>query len=184
MVVSSTSHMPISYASSSDSDEQTDDATPALQLGFGNRVGKNTIRDCKRYVWSLFHWNGAEKLDIADELNDITYRTGKKNIKISRNGSQSLERLNEDEGAFILRKAFMTITQMVSDEQSMLYPTVNDDDDEIDHSNEDYVISNQSESDDNNDAEEEELQTPINPVTENRVTQLESSQWFSSSKYD
>ncbi|KAI5667503.1 hypothetical protein M9H77_17356 [Catharanthus roseus] len=51
-----------------------------------------------------------------------------------------------------------TITQMVSDEPSMLYPTVNDDDDEIDHSDEDYVISIQSESDNNNDGEEEDLE--------------------------
>ncbi|KAI5667504.1 hypothetical protein M9H77_17357 [Catharanthus roseus] len=37
-VGSSTPHMPIYNASSSDSDERTDDATPAQQLGFGHRV--------------------------------------------------------------------------------------------------------------------------------------------------
>ncbi|KAI5654476.1 hypothetical protein M9H77_31663 [Catharanthus roseus] len=67
------------------------------------------------------------------------------------------------------------ITQMVSDEPSMLYPTVDDGDDEIDHSDKDYVISSQSKSDNNNNAEEEELQTSVNPVTENIVTQWESS---------
>ncbi|KAI5671272.1 hypothetical protein M9H77_11636 [Catharanthus roseus] len=64
----------------------------------------------------------------------------------------------------------------------MLYMTVNDDDAEIDHSDEDYVASSQSESDDNNDAEEEELQTPIILVTGNTGTQWESSQWYSSSQ--
>ncbi|KAI5673167.1 hypothetical protein M9H77_13531 [Catharanthus roseus] len=42
----------------------------------------------------------------------------------------------------------------------------------------------QSESDDDNDLGEGELQTPINPVIENIVPQWESSQWFSSARYD
>ncbi|KAI5648890.1 hypothetical protein M9H77_34895 [Catharanthus roseus] len=67
---------------------------------------------------------------------------------------------------------------------SMLYPTVNDDDDEIDQSDGDDVVSNQSESDDDNDPEEGELQTPVNPVTKNIVPRWESSQLFSSARYD
>ncbi|KAI5648419.1 hypothetical protein M9H77_34424 [Catharanthus roseus] len=47
-VGSSTPHMPISYASSSDSDEhddeQTNDVTPTQQLEFGHRVGKKITR--------------------------------------------------------------------------------------------------------------------------------------------
>ncbi|KAI5648964.1 hypothetical protein M9H77_34969 [Catharanthus roseus] len=73
---------------------------------------------------------------------------------------------------------------MVSDELSMLCPTVADDEDENDHSDEKYVVSSESESDDNNDAEEEELRISINLVTENTVTQWDSSQWFSSARYD
>ncbi|KAI5661344.1 hypothetical protein M9H77_20667 [Catharanthus roseus] len=76
---------------------------------------------------------------------------------------------------------------MVSDELSMLYPTVNDDDDEIDQSDGDDVFSSLSELDDDNVPVEEELQTPINPVnpvTENIVPQWESSQRFSSARYD
>ncbi|KAI5677317.1 hypothetical protein M9H77_08267 [Catharanthus roseus] len=69
-----------------------------------------------------------------------------------------------------MTKHVTTITQMVSHEPSMLYTTVNNDDAEIDHSDEDYVASSQSESNDNNDAEEEELQTPVIPVTENTMT--------------
>ncbi|KAI5652421.1 hypothetical protein M9H77_29608 [Catharanthus roseus] len=49
------------------------------------------------------------------------------------------------------------IIQMVSHEPSMLYTTVNEDDDEIDYSDEYYVTSSQSKSDDNNDAEEEDI---------------------------
>ncbi|KAI5681605.1 hypothetical protein M9H77_02833 [Catharanthus roseus] len=79
---------------------------------------------------------------------------------------------------------------MVSDEPSMLYSTVNNDDDEVDGSDGVDAISSQSESDDDNDREEGEFQTPqnpinpINPVTENIVPQWESSQWFSSARYD
>ncbi|KAI5668029.1 hypothetical protein M9H77_17882 [Catharanthus roseus] len=72
------------------------------------------------------------------------------------------------------------VTQMASD----------DDDDEVDKSDEDDAISSQSESDDDNDPEEGELQTllnpvnPVNPVTENVVPQWESSQWFTSARYE
>ncbi|KAI5666482.1 hypothetical protein M9H77_16335 [Catharanthus roseus] len=69
------------------------------------------------------------------------------------------------------------VTRMVSDEPSMLYSTVNNDDDEVDGSDEDDAVSSQSELDDDNDPEEREFQTPlnlvnpINPVTENIVQQ-------------
>ncbi|KAI5662495.1 hypothetical protein M9H77_21818 [Catharanthus roseus] len=76
------------------------------------------------------------------------------------------------------------ITEMVSHEPSMLYTIVNDDDDEIDHSDEDYITSSQFESEDNNDAKGEELQSPVIPVTENTMAQWESSQWYSSTRYD
>ncbi|KAI5673236.1 hypothetical protein M9H77_13600 [Catharanthus roseus] len=64
-----------------------------------------------------------------------------------------------------------TLKHIVYDEPSMLYPTVDDDDDENGHSDKEYVISSESESDGNNDTEEEELQTVVNPVIENTVTQ-------------
>ncbi|KAI5654805.1 hypothetical protein M9H77_31992 [Catharanthus roseus] len=53
----------------------------------------------------------------------------------------------------------------------MLHPTVDKDDDENDHSDEYYAVSSESELDDNNDVEEEELQTPVNPIIKNAVTQ-------------
>ncbi|KAI5654985.1 hypothetical protein M9H77_32172 [Catharanthus roseus] len=62
------------------------------------------------------------------------------------------------------------ITQMVSDEPYMLYPIIDEDDDENDHFDEDYAISSESD-DDNSDAKEEDIQTPVNPVMENTVTQ-------------
>ncbi|KAI5665901.1 hypothetical protein M9H77_15754 [Catharanthus roseus] len=60
------------------------------------------------------------------------------------------------------------VTQIVSDELSMLYTTINDDDDEVDQSDGDDVVSHQSESDDDNNPKEGELQTlvnSVNPVT-------------------
>ncbi|KAI5663329.1 hypothetical protein M9H77_22652 [Catharanthus roseus] len=71
-----------------------------------------------------------------------------------------------------------TVTQMVSDEPSMLYTIVNNDDNEVDGLDGDDAISSQSESDDDNDPEEGEFQTPlnpvnpVNPVTENIVPQM------------
>ncbi|KAI5661512.1 hypothetical protein M9H77_20835 [Catharanthus roseus] len=59
----------------------------------------------------------------------------------------------------------------------MLYNTVNNDDDEVDRTDGNDAVSSQSESDDDNDPEGE-FQTPPNPVNP------ESSQWFSSDRYD
>ncbi|KAI5656502.1 hypothetical protein M9H77_25295 [Catharanthus roseus] len=79
---------------------------------------------------------------------------------------------------------------MVFDEPSMLYSTVNNDDDEVDGLDGDDAVSSQSKSDDDNNPEEGEFQTPLKPVnpvnlvTENIVPQWESSQWFSSARYD
>ncbi|KAI5675141.1 hypothetical protein M9H77_06091 [Catharanthus roseus] len=72
----------------------------------------------------------------------------------------------------------------------MLYSTVNNDDDEVDGSDGDDVVSSQFESDYDNNPEEGEFQTPlnlvnpVNLVTENIVQQWESNQWFSSARYD
>ncbi|KAI5661291.1 hypothetical protein M9H77_20614 [Catharanthus roseus] len=78
-------------------------------------------------------------------------------------------------------RTYYSATQMVSDEPSMLYSTINNDDDEVDGSDEDDAVSGQSESDDDNNLEEEEFQSPLNPVNpvnpviENIVQQWESS---------
>ncbi|KAI5659643.1 hypothetical protein M9H77_28436 [Catharanthus roseus] len=82
------------------------------------------------------------------------------------------------------------VTQMVSDEPSMFYSTINNDDDEVDGLDEDDAVSSHFESDDDNDPEEGEFhppmnpENPVNPVTENIVQQWESSQWFNNARYD
>ncbi|KAI5667660.1 hypothetical protein M9H77_17513 [Catharanthus roseus] len=86
----------------------------------------------------------------------------------------------QDKNTTTLPEHITAVTQMVSDEPSMLYSTINSDDDEVDGSDGDDVVSNQSKSDDDNDLEEGEFQTPLNPV--NPVNP--SSQWFSSARYD
>ncbi|KAI5675319.1 hypothetical protein M9H77_06269 [Catharanthus roseus] len=78
--------------------------------------------------------------------------------------------ITDDRNTINMMEHVTAITQMVSNELCMLYPTVNNDNDEIDHSDEDYVVSSQSKSDNNKDGEEEELQTLVNPVNENTVT--------------
>ncbi|KAI5649591.1 hypothetical protein M9H77_35596 [Catharanthus roseus] len=98
--------------------------------------------------------------------------------------------ITHDRNTTTLLEHITAVTQMVSDEPSMLYNTVNNDDDEVDRSDEDEAISSQSKSDDDNDPEEGKFQTPpnpvnpVNPITENTVQQWESSQWFSNIRYD
>ncbi|KAI5675609.1 hypothetical protein M9H77_06559 [Catharanthus roseus] len=57
----------------------------------------------------------------------------------------------------------LDIVLMVSDEPSILYSTVNNDDDEVDGSDGDDAVSSQSESDEDNDPEEGEFPPPLNP---------------------
>ncbi|KAI5676098.1 hypothetical protein M9H77_07048 [Catharanthus roseus] len=95
-----------------------------------------------------------------------------------------------DRNTTTLPEHITAVTRIVSDEPSILYNTVNNDDDEVDGSDGDDVVSSQSESNDDNDPEEGEFQTPlnpvnpINPITENIVQQWESNQWFNSARYD
>ncbi|KAI5659640.1 hypothetical protein M9H77_28433 [Catharanthus roseus] len=109
-----------------------------------------------RYLWTIAPNLAKEGIYILVEF-----------IQIQR----QIVSITHDRNTTNMMEHVTTITQMVSDEPSMLYPIVSDDDDEIDHYDEDYIISSQSESDDNNNAEEEELQTPVNPVSENTLTQ-------------
>ncbi|KAI5673222.1 hypothetical protein M9H77_13586 [Catharanthus roseus] len=68
--------------------------------------------------------------------------------------------ITHDTNTINMTKHGTSITQMVSDEPPIFYPTVDEDDDENGHLDEDYAISSESESDNNNDVEEEELQLP------------------------
>ncbi|KAI5678495.1 hypothetical protein M9H77_09445 [Catharanthus roseus] len=66
----------------------------------------------------------------------------------------------------------------------MLYPTVDEDDNENDHFDEDFAVTSESDNNDNTDAEEEDIRTLVNPVIENTMTQWQSSQWFSSEMHE
>ncbi|KAI5662817.1 hypothetical protein M9H77_22140 [Catharanthus roseus] len=128
-----------------------------------------------RYLWTIPADLSKEGIHILVEFEPIQQQ----NIPSTH-----------DRNTATLPEHITAVTQMVSDETSMLYSTVNNDDDEVDGSDEDDAVSSQSESDDDNDPEEGEFQTPlnpvntINPITENIVQQWESSQWFSNARYD
>ncbi|KAI5678603.1 hypothetical protein M9H77_09553 [Catharanthus roseus] len=119
------------------------------------------------YLWTIPPHLAKEGIHILVEFEHIQQQ----NIPIT-----------PDRNTTTLPEHITTVTQMVSDEPSMLYNNVNNNDDEVDGSDGDDAVSSQSESDDDNDPEEGEFQTPlnpinpINPVTENIVPQWESSQ--------
>ncbi|KAI5652934.1 hypothetical protein M9H77_30121 [Catharanthus roseus] len=112
------------------------------------------------YLWTIPPHHTKEGIHILVEFKHIQ--------------QQSIS-ITHDRNTTTLSEHITTIIQMVSDEPSMLYTTVNNDDDEVDGSDGDDAVSTQSESDDDNDSEEVEFQTsmnpvnPVNPVTENIV---------------
>ncbi|KAI5680983.1 hypothetical protein M9H77_02210 [Catharanthus roseus] len=116
------------------------------------------------YLWTIAPNLAIDGIHILVEFIQIQQQT----ISTTHTPIQTIN-MTEHETA---------IKHMVSNEPSMLYTTITDD--EIDYSDEEYVASSQSESD--NDADEEDLQTLVIPITENTVTQWESSQWYSSAR--
>ncbi|KAI5652536.1 hypothetical protein M9H77_29723 [Catharanthus roseus] len=119
------------------------------------------------YLWTIPPHHAKEEIHILVEFDQIQQHS----ILIT----QEINTTN-------MTEHITAVTQMVSDEPSILYPPVNDDDDKIDQSDEDDIVSSQSESDDDNEPGERELQTPVNPVIENIMPQWESIQWFSSAR--
>ncbi|KAI5664082.1 hypothetical protein M9H77_23405 [Catharanthus roseus] len=114
------------------------------------------------YLWTIEPHLAKEGIHILVEFESIQ--------------QQNIPNTN-DKNTKTLPEHITAVTQLVSTEQSMLYSTVNNDDDEVDGLDGDDAVSSQSESDDDNDLEEGEFQTPlnpvnpVNPVTENIVQQ-------------
>ncbi|KAI5663178.1 hypothetical protein M9H77_22501 [Catharanthus roseus] len=101
------------------------------------------------YLWTIPPHLAKEGIHILVEFEHIQ--------------QQSIP-ITHDRNTTTLLEHITAVTHMVSNEPSMLYTTVNKDDDEVDRSNRDDVVSSQSESDDDNDPKEGEFQTPLNPV--------------------
>ncbi|KAI5672916.1 hypothetical protein M9H77_13280 [Catharanthus roseus] len=101
-----------------------------------------------RYLWTIPFHHAKEGIHILVEFEQI---------------QQHSIPITQDINTTNMTEYITTITHMISDELSMLYTTVNDDDDEVDQSDRDDAVSRQSESDDDNDPEEGELQTSVKP---------------------
>ncbi|KAI5648697.1 hypothetical protein M9H77_34702 [Catharanthus roseus] len=101
------------------------------------------------YLWTIPADISKEGIHILIEFEPIEQQ----NIPITH-----------DMNTTSLFEHITAVTQMISDEPSMWYSDVNNDDDEVDGSDGDEAISSQSESDDDNEPGEGEFQTPINPV--------------------
>ncbi|KAI5656337.1 hypothetical protein M9H77_25130 [Catharanthus roseus] len=65
---------------------------------------------------------------------------------------------------------------MVFDEPSMLYPDIEEDDDDNDDTDEDYDVSSESDDESNLDDEEDDISTPVTSLFSSIVNQWQSSQ--------
>ncbi|KAI5653391.1 hypothetical protein M9H77_30578 [Catharanthus roseus] len=133
-----------------------------LRMFYFNLYSMNNNEEM-RYLWTIPPHHAKEEIHILIEIEQI---------------QQHSIPITYDKNTINMTKHITTVTHMVSDEPSMLYTTVNNDDNEVDESDGDDVISSQSESDDDNEPKEGELQTPLNPINPG------SNQWFSSARYD
>ncbi|KAI5656827.1 hypothetical protein M9H77_25620 [Catharanthus roseus] len=64
-----------------------------------------------------------------------------------------------------------TITQMISDEPSIFYPDVEEDDEDDDDADADYDVSSVSDLDNGDNDEEDDISTPLNPLSSTTVNQ-------------
>ncbi|KAI5654419.1 hypothetical protein M9H77_31606 [Catharanthus roseus] len=86
-----------------------------------------------RYLWTIPPYLAKKGMHILVEFEQI---------------HQHSIPITHDRNTTNMTEHITAVMQMVSDEPSMLYTTVNDDDDEVDESDGDDVVSSQSESDD------------------------------------
>ncbi|KAI5682494.1 hypothetical protein M9H77_03722 [Catharanthus roseus] len=83
-----------------------------------------------RYLWTIVPNLAKEGIQVLVQFIPIRPQT----VSITH-----------DTNTINMTEHVIAITQIVSDEPSMLYPIVDEDDDENDHSDEDYVVSSESE---------------------------------------
>ncbi|KAI5659144.1 hypothetical protein M9H77_27937 [Catharanthus roseus] len=144
-VSSSFQAFPLLGAADEHNDEQKDYMTPAQQLWFGHHVGFISRLQEKRVVLISLDWlkNGNE----THYLWTIRPNIAKEGIHILVEfipiQPQTIS-ISHDTNTINIPEHVTIITQMVSNEPSMLYPTVDEDDDENDHSNGDYAVSGSS----------------------------------------
>ncbi|KAI5683856.1 hypothetical protein M9H77_05084 [Catharanthus roseus] len=127
--------------------------------------------DKMRYLWTIRPNISKERIHVVVEFEPIQ--------------AQAFSEVHHtyvstDEDHSNIRQHVMIITQMVSNEPSMLYPNVEEDDD----ADEDYDVLSESDDDDNPNNEEDDISTPVNPLSSTTVNQWQSSQWFSNAPYD
>ncbi|KAI5664585.1 hypothetical protein M9H77_23908 [Catharanthus roseus] len=70
-----------------------------------------------------------------------------------------------------VRQRDTAITQMVSDEPSMLYPDIQEDDEDDDDNYADYNISSASDDDNGDNDNEDDIGTPLNPLSSTVMNQ-------------
>ncbi|KAI5677134.1 hypothetical protein M9H77_08084 [Catharanthus roseus] len=88
-----------------------------------------------RYLWTIPPHHAKEGIHILVKFEQI---------------QQNSIPITQDINTTNMTEHITAVAQIVSDEPSMLYPTFNDDDDEVDQLDGDDVVSSQSESDDDN----------------------------------
>ncbi|KAI5681251.1 hypothetical protein M9H77_02478 [Catharanthus roseus] len=83
--------------------------------------------------------------------------------------------VSTDEDHLNIRQYVTAITEMVSDKPSMLYPDVEEDDEDDDNADEDYDVSNKSDDEHKPNDEEHDINTSVNPLSSTTMNQWQSN---------
>ncbi|KAI5654589.1 hypothetical protein M9H77_31776 [Catharanthus roseus] len=118
--------------------------------------------DEMRYLWTIRPDISKEGIHVLVEFEPVQSQTFSK---------VQHAHISTDEGQRNISQHVTAISQIVSDEPSMLYPDVEEDDDSNHDTDEDYDISSESDNDNNPNDEEDNISTPIKPLSSTTVNQ-------------
>ncbi|KAI5682500.1 hypothetical protein M9H77_03728 [Catharanthus roseus] len=123
--------------------------------------------DEMHYVWTIRPNISNEAIHLLVELEPIQSQTF---------SEVQHTNISTDEDHLNIPQHVMAITHIVFNQSSMLYPDVEEDNDDNDDADEDYDISSESDDDSNPNDEEDDISTPVDHLSSTTANQWKSSQ--------
>ncbi|KAI5682976.1 hypothetical protein M9H77_04204 [Catharanthus roseus] len=145
------------------------------------RKAQTIIRRCMVSIGAAFEYKSRNNDNQMCYLRIIRHDISKEGIHIPVEFEliqpQTLleaqhTHVSTDENHSNIHQHVTEITQIISDEPSMFYPDVEEDNENNDDAHENYDVSNKSDDNDNPNNEENNISTLVNPLSSTTVNQM------------
>ncbi|KAI5675404.1 hypothetical protein M9H77_06354 [Catharanthus roseus] len=118
--------------------------------------------DEMRYLWTISRDISKEGIHVLVEFDLIQSQIF---------SEVQHTHISTDKDHSNIRQHVTTIIQIVSNEPSMLYQDVEEDDEDDEDADEDYNVPSESDYDNNTNDKEDDISTPVNPLSSTIVNQ-------------